>query len=228
MKRTPEQAFTEILKKYDIDTLYFEKDSEPYARARDAEIHNLLQAQDVNIVSSWGHTLTNLDQLNLQYKSIPKMYRGFLKGMSTSLIPKCAARPSSMPKCPEVSGLAHLHAGVPDITEIGFPEIPEPTPYRGGETEALKRLSAKMKQKKWVAEFEKPKTNPASLEPSTTVLSPYLCHGCLSARKFYHEVQSVYKKSKSHSTPPASLHGQLYFREWFYLLSYTVENFDKM
>ena len=28
--------------------------------------------------------------------------------------------------------------------------------------------------------------------------------------------------------PPVSLHGQLYFREWFYYLGYTVPNFDQM
>jgi len=36
-----------------------------------------------------------------------------------------------------------------------------------------------------------PKTSPNSLEPSTTVLSPYLKLGCLSPRLFYHELRKV-------------------------------------
>ena len=40
--------------------------------------------------------------------------------------------------------------------------------------------------------FEKPKTSPNALLPSTTVLSPYLKFGCLSARLFYHELADIY------------------------------------
>lgn len=228
MKQTPEQVFTQLLKKYDVQTLYFEKDSEPYARERDAKIEAMFNGK-ADISSSWGHTLTNLDELQDCFSKTPKTYRSFLNVMSGKLIPDCAEEISSMPKCPtNVTKLSHVHESVPAITELGFPAISKPTPYRGGETEALKRLKGKMKLKKWVAQFEKPKTNPAALEPSTTVLSPYICMGCLSARRFYFEVEKIYANAKSHANPPGSLHGQLYFREWFYLLSYTVENFDKM
>nr|CAD7464667.1 unnamed protein product [Timema tahoe] len=43
----------------------------------------------------------------------------------------------------------------------------------------------------WVCKFEKPNTSPNSLEPSTTVLSPYLKFGCLSARTFYHQLKQT-------------------------------------
>ena len=50
--------------------------------------------------------------------------------------------------------------------------------------------------KKWICSFEKPKTSPNSLEPSTTVLSPYLKFGCISARTMYHRIKDVYKQNK--------------------------------
>lgn len=37
-----------------------------------------------------------------------------------------------------------------------------------------------------------PKTSPNALEPATTVLSPYLKHGALSPKLFYHELQKVW------------------------------------
>ena len=43
----------------------------------------------------------------------------------------------------------------------------------------------------WVCKFEKPKTSPTSLQPSTTVLSPYLKFGCLSPRIMYHQLIQV-------------------------------------
>lgn len=45
----------------------------------------------------------------------------------------------------------------------------------------------------WVCRFEKPQTSPNSLSPSTTVLSPYVTFGCLSARLFWWKLTEVYQ-----------------------------------
>ncbi|WAR04023.1 CRY2-like protein [Mya arenaria] len=79
----------------------------------------------------------------------------------------------------------------------------------------------------WVCSFEKPKTEPNSLEPSTTVLSPYLKFGCLSPRIFYYGLVDAYK-GKKHSMPPVSLHGQLLWREFFTTVGAGTPNFDQM
>ena len=62
---------------------------------------------------------------------------------------------------------------------------------QGGETLALRRMEEHIADKAWVVQFEKPKGNPAALEPATTVLSPYLKFGCLSVRVFYKRLQEV-------------------------------------
>jgi cryptochrome len=66
-----------------------------------------------------------------------------------------------------------------------------------------------------------------SLEPSTTVLSPYLKFGSLSPRVFYYELKEIYAKRK-HSQPPVSLHGQLLWREFFTFVGYNTPNFDRI
>lgn len=56
-------------------------------------------------------------------------------------------------------------------------------------------------------------------------------HGCLSSRRFYNELSKVYNRygdKKKLSKPPVSLHGQLMWREYNYLMGYTTPNFDKM
>lgn len=63
------------------------------------------------------------------------------------------------------------------------------------------------------------------MEPSTTGLSPYLSNGCLSVRRLWKECEKCYLQSE-HTSPPESLHGQLMFREMFYLLSRSVKNWD--
>lgn len=118
---------------------------------------------------------------------------------------------------------------VPNLASIGVDESKcGPNLFPGGETQALKRFHKKFENEAWIAAFEKPSTSPNSLQPSTTVLSPYLKFGCISVRLFYHQLKDVYRKHKNHSKPPVSLEGQLLFREYFYFMGAHTENFDKM
>ena len=111
--------------------------------------------------------------------------------------------------------------------ETGF----EKSYFLGGETEALKRLEMKISERPdFVNNFKKPLTcstnnteNP--MEPTTTGLSPYISNGCLSARLVWNECVKVWDENR-HTKPPESLHGQLMFREMFYLLSRFVENWE--
>lgn len=103
------------------------------------------------------------------------------------------------------------------------------TNFKGGETEALRIMKEYMKDKQRVLTFQKPHTDPTALTPHTTALSPYLKFGCLSIRLFYEELQKLIKANGGKcTTPPESLLGQLYWREFFYSKSYTVPNFHKM
>ena len=104
--------------------------------------------------------------------------------------------------------------------------------FPGGETEALSRLKKKVSgQVEYVNTFRKPKTMSTNttgepMEPSTTGLSPYLSVGCLSVRKLWKECEACQVQG-THSQPPESLHGQLMFREMFYLLSRTIDHWDQ-
>ena len=111
--------------------------------------------------------------------------------------------------------------------ETGF----EKSYFLGGENEALKRLKMKISERAdYVNNFRKPLTcstnsieNP--MEPTTTGLSPYISNGCLSVRLVWNECTKV-RNEDQHTKPPESLHGQLMFREMFYLLSRFVENWE--
>ena len=117
---------------------------------------------------------------------------------------------------------------VPSPQDMGYPKRKDPLKFPGGETEALRRLKSRvMDRADWVAAFEKPNTAPNSIEPSTTVLSPYLSHGSLSAALMFNELSAAIKNKKA-SQPPVSLHGQLLWREFFYLQGATTPNFDRM
>jgi cryptochrome len=107
-------------------------------------------------------------------------------------------------------------------------QLPMATKYPGGETEGLRRLNEHVARTTWIATFEKPNTAPNSLQPSTTVLSPYLKFGCISPRLFWVKLEEAYAKAGKKTLPPVSLSGQLLWREYFTLTGYVTPNFDQM
>ncbi|KAM9217005.1 cryptochrome-2-like [Leptosomus discolor] len=117
---------------------------------------------------------------------------------------------------------------VPTLEELGQdPAEVGPHLYPGGETAALARLNTLMERRAWLCSFKKPETEPTSLSPSTTVLSPYLKFGCLSVRTFWWRLDEAYQ-GREHSQPPVSLHGQLLWREFFYTAGASIPHFDRM
>ncbi|KAL6137710.1 hypothetical protein ACLB2K_062999 [Fragaria x ananassa] len=133
---------------------------------------------------------------------------------------------------PPVGNVANFEVSeVPTVEELGYEKAQQDefSPFKGGESEALKRLRESIEKKEWVANFEKPKGDPSAfLKPATTVLSPYLKFGCLSSRYFYTCLQDVQKNVKRHTLPPVSLVGQLLWRDFFYTVAFGTPNFDQM
>lgn len=117
---------------------------------------------------------------------------------------------------------------VPSLEAIGRDEKDHTTPFQGGESEALRRMEAFLSDTDRVVTFEKPKTSPNALSPSTTVLSPHLKFGCLSIRLFFHKLRAIEESRKKYSKPPCSLVGQCLWREFFYTVSAHTPNFHQM
>mmetsp|Transcript_93250 Transcript_93250/g.200123 ORF Transcript_93250/g.200123 Transcript_93250/m.200123 type:complete len:587 (+) Transcript_93250:92-1852(+) len=229
LRGRPEEVLREIFGgkgPFHLKSIFWEKDSEPYARQRDRRVEALAAELGVRAESFSGHTLLDLDAV----VAAP----GFKRPISMSTMQAVVAaqgpiqEPRSVPRLPplDVEGFE-----VPIISEF-YKEVPTASSYfPGGEREALRRLSASCADAPFICAFEKPKTASTGRpgkpwEPSTTGLSPYLKFGCLSVRTAWHAVEKVYR-GRAHTQPPQSLHGQILFREMFYVLGTAVPNFDK-
>ncbi len=155
-----------------------------------------------------------VDSCGIGHDRLPKSYSAFAKLFDT--LPEHALAPLPPPSSSILNGrglsvslLTDSQFNVPSLSEMGYTLSIPTTPFRGGETEALKRLENKiMRQPQWVAKFAKPDTSPNALEPSTTVLSPYLKFGCLSVRLLAHELR-IACIGKQSTKPPVSLMGQV-------------------
>lgn len=228
-KGDPVSVIPDLLKKWNIKRLCFEFDTEPYAQTRDKSVKEAAAAAAVDVFCPISNTIFNPEEtIRKNGGSPPLTYQSFCKIVGKASAPIGDA-PSLIPLAKNFNGAKII--SLPSLQDLGYDglEQEEFTPFPGGETEALKRLDASLIDKKWVAEFEKPKGDPtAFIKPATTVLSPYLKFGCLSARLFYARLKEIYSQSKSYSKPPVSLEGQLLWREFFYTAGFGTTNFDCM
>jgi cryptochrome len=234
-------------------SLYYEFDSEPYAILRDEAVEKICLKFGVSVKSFISHTLYDPKIMNPFFNSNPSThptYKSFLNHVSKM-------KPENVTPCENVtreilkkkncfnmelndesktrmnkyvhSKTKKFELNEEELNELVESEECEKKICKGGETEALKRMKEKLSNISWVCSFEKPKTSPNSLEPSTTLLSPYLKFGCLSVRTFFQAILTVFQSSKSkHTQPPESLLGQLYWREFFYHSAYATPNFHQI
>lgn len=228
----PEDVLPPLMKELDITRLSFEFDTEPYWKDQGEKVAASAKQMGASVHCPTSHTLFDPEHLMAKcMMDAPKSYGQFLK-----LVAKCGKppapldAPSSLPAVPE-DVLSRRYRSVPTLEDLGYerPGEIDRTPFPGGESEGLRRLEDQFQDIRRIAMFEKPKTSPTDfVVPSTTVLSPYLKHGCVSSRVFYYKLKDAYKRNGRHADPPVSLLGQLYWREFFYLCGYAFPNFGRM
>jgi len=214
--------------RFRLGSLFYERDMEPYARVRDAAVEDLARKCKVPTMTFSGHTILDVDLVVQAPGFKPPIAMSSIQNLvkKQGPIPKATEAPKYLPAL-KVKGYE-----VPDLAELYKDEEPaERHLMPGGEREALQRLKRACSDKDYIATFEKPKTEStgregAPWEPSTTGLSPYIKFGCISVRKVWHAIDECLK-GRTHSQPPMSLHGQLLFREMFYVLGASVPNLDK-
>ncbi|KAA8541884.1 hypothetical protein F0562_023036 [Nyssa sinensis] len=232
LKGEPSEVLIRCLKEWDIRKLCFEYDTDPYYQALDIKVKNYASVAGIEIFSPVSHTLFDpADIIQKNGGRPPLSYQSFLKLAGQ---PSWASSPLStmISWLPPVGNVGNCEISkVPTIKELGYEDIQldELTLFKGGESQALKKLRESIKNKDWVANFEKPKGDPSAfVTTATTTLSPYLKFGCLSSRYFYQCIQDVQKNVKRHTLPPVSLLGQLLWRDFFYTVAFGTPNFDQM
>ncbi|MGH0142614.1 UNVERIFIED_CONTAM: hypothetical protein FKN15_033025 [Acipenser sinensis] len=210
----PTETFPRLFRQWKVTRLTFEMDTEPYSRQRDAEVVKLAEEHGVEVIQKVSNTLYDSERVIVENNGTPPLtYKRLQTVLSFLGLPK---RPVPAPKLEDMKGewdcclllrafidcnvrtpCSDSHEeefGVPTLEELGQDPLKAgPHLYPGGEGEALRRLDQHMQRVAWVCNFKKPDTEPNTLTPSTTVLSPYMKFGCLSARTFWWRLTDVYR-----------------------------------
>ena len=234
----PLEVLEQKIREWKVNLICFESDSEPYSKLRDSKMEELIKSKNLNvkIVQMSSHTLYNLNELYTKNrKQLCTSYSLFLKliqGMGEPEEPIDDAVTFNFATLPSVVPQIGENLDISAMLDLAFIGIKESDCgvciYPGGESEALKRMEQKLSDINWICNFQKPLTSPNTIEPSTTVLSPYLKFGNLSARLFYKRLKNIYQSRTNgkYSKPPVSLEGQLLWREFFYFNGAFCANFS--
>lgn len=235
VRGNPKDVFPRLFIDWKVTHLTFEADIEPYSKQRDILVEKQAKNHNVTVNQHTSHTI--YDPYVILQKNLgkaPMQYQRFITLAESINAPEPISppKPLSATSKPALDDLERVDSScyeLPSLIELKVNrDLLGANLYHGGETEALKRMRDVLKDKNWVCSFEKPKTSPNSLEPSTTVLSPYLKFGCLSSRLLYKNLKAILAANTRHSKPPVSLIGQLMWREFFYTAAASESKFDRM
>lgn len=208
------QELINCVKKYNVNVVCYEVDMQPISKDVEKYIEKHLQ---IPVVRFWSYTLYSpLDIQQSNKGKTPLKFKGFINIAKDLHVHRANSIPNRLKPNPVKSPFA-----LPLVKNAQ-------TPFHGGETQALIRLSALFKDESFIINFSKPDTNPANLVPSTSLLSPYLSHGCLGVRTLYWRLIEIENKYKTHTKPPVSLVGQLLWRDFFTTVGYLTDNFGQI
>lgn len=237
IRGTPKNEIPRIFKEWNVTLMTFESEIEPFSQRRDALVKIHADQFNVKLDEFQSHTVynphlvlqSNNNQVPMQYQSYMSLVENKKVAPAVEMTEKHKLKTKQQPPKDSNEETNASCYDLPELSELPLNEAElGPNKFPGGEKEALDRMEKMLSKKTYIWEFEKPKTAPNSIEPSTTVLSPYITFGCLSARLFFHKLKAVLSKAKKHSKPPVSLMGQLMWREFYYCAAAAEPNFDKM
>ncbi|XP_031630019.1 cryptochrome-2 [Contarinia nasturtii] len=237
IRGTPKEEFPRLFKEWNVTLMTFEAEIEPFNQRRDALVKVNADKCNVKLEEFHSHTIynpyyvlqSNNNEVIMRYQSFVSLVERINVQPALEITDKHKMKLEHRPPKDTKEKANASCYDLPELNELPMDESTlGPNKFPGGENEALDRMEKMLSRKEWICDFEKPKTSPNSIEPSTTVLSPYFSFGCLSSRLFYHKLKAILSKKEKHTQPPVSLMGQLMWREFYYAAAAAGPNFDKM
>lgn len=232
LREAPQTLFPKLFSAWNVTHLVFEKDTDPYARERDAAVQMAAKAAGVEVLVCHGRTLWDSDDLVSKNHNKPTMTINQVQtaGPKVGQIPRPFPTPETIPdpgtlilsfKYQKPEPIPDLSSSLREGQEKSFEQISGPngdfavptleelgfakatSDHRGGEHIALEILDKLTADKNYTATFEKPNTAPTAFEPqSTTLLSPHLHFGSIGIRSFYWRVQDIVDNFAGVSSQP--------------------------
>lgn len=171
----------------------------------------------VELLYTRGKMLYHTQDLPVPVQHTPDVFTQFRKETEhITPVREPLPSPSALPPNP-----LNLEPGeIPSLEALGYAEFEQDPrialPFKGGETEALRRLRHYFWEKDHLAQYKE--TRNGLLGPDySSKFSPWLAQGCLSPKLIYHEIKR-YERERVSNESTYWLFFELLWRDYFRLM----------
>ena len=214
----PEAILPELAQQLGIGSVYYHE--EIATEEKTVEKLLCLALKDKNIVSKsfWGNTLLHLDDLPFVIAKLPELFTHFRKQVESELtIRKAFPVPDRLNPLPKNLDIGEM----PNLATFGLID-PEPCDravlqFKGGETEALKRLEHYFWQSDRLQVYKQTRNGMLNVDDSSK-FSPWLALGCLSPRYIYAQIRQ-YESDRIANDSTYWLIFELLWRDYFHFVA---------
>lgn len=209
----PEEEVAAIAQFLQVDAVYWHEEVTREERAVAATLEQQLTKLKISHAVYWGATLYHRDDLPFEISQLPKVFTAFRKKVEkSSSVYAAFAPPEKLPPLPEMDTGA-----LPTLADLGLneknPDSRGVLPFKGGETESLKRLQHYFWDVDKLRVYKQTRNAMLGADYSSK-FSPWLALGCLSPRRIYEEV-STYEAKRVRNDSTYWLVFELLWRDFF-------------
>lgn len=208
----PEELIPALAKKQEVKMLITSKEVTQEETSLEYEISQQLKPSNIDMEMVWGATLFHVRDLPFQVKFLPDVFTDFRK--------KIEKQSSVRPQVPSIQSLELIEGieipAIPTLRDFGLEEINE-LRFRGGESEAKKRLDYYFWQKSLLKTYKETRNGMLGDDYSSK-FSAYISLGCLSPRYIYEQVKKYEREVISNSST-YWLVFELLWRDYFHFVA---------
>ena len=177
----PEEVIPAIAEQLKVDCVYYSTEATSEEKQVEKKLEQALSDRNIKVNSYWQATLYFPEDLPFEISQTPEVYTKFRKRVEKdSKIAAAVAAPTELPPLPEIEP-----GEIPTLDDFGLstPEFDERgvLRFKGGETEAIKRLKDYFWQEDCLREYKQTRNGMLGANYSSK-FSAWLAMGCISPR----------------------------------------------
>ena len=212
----PENKLKAICDSYQIDSIYKQKEWTYEENISKIKVQKSLH-HNIKIIEVYNQFLYHPEDVNIKIESISQVFSNLRKKLEKYVVVRANTEVLKL----DSTNIINTKNDIPTLNELGFSlfEKDKKTafPFKGGESEALKRLNNYFFETKKLGFYKKTRNGLIGTDYSSK-FSPWLANGSISARTIYWNVKKFEKEEiKNQST--YWLIFELIWRDYFKYIS---------
>jgi deoxyribodipyrimidine photo-lyase len=212
----PENKLKAICDSYQIDSIYKQKEWTYEENISKIKVQKSLH-HNIKIIEVYNQFLYHPEDVNIKIESIPQVFSNLRKKLEKYV----AIRANTEVLKLDSTNIINTKNDIPTLNELGFSLFEKDKntafPFKGGESEALKRLNNYFFETKKLGFYKNTRNGLIGTDYSSK-FSPWLANGSISARTIYWNVKKFEKEEiKNQST--YWLIFELIWRDYFKYIS---------